>query len=196
MVHSVDIMREKYQEAGMNTTTDNKPKSQHSLFLFFLSGLFLLQIAFAFTIHGDIGPQTDALPGLERPASPVLVGRIDSLINEANIRTAVKVAPEGMFAPATRDYARTPMPSARIDTELSGSDDGGIIVQKNSDRLIEYRIRPGDTLEKISKKLYGSTQHLQALIRLNRITDDRTLQQGALIKAPRAGLLSSIKVNN
>ncbi len=180
----------------MNTIIDDKPKSQHSLFLFFLSGLFLLQIAFAFTIHGDIGPQTDALPGLERPASPVLVGRIDSLINEANIRTAVKVAPEGALAPATREYARNPIPSARIDTEISRSEDAGITVLKNTDRLVQYRIRPGDTLEKISKKLYGSNQQLQILIRLNRITDDRMLQQGALIKAPRAGLLSSVKVKN
>ena len=180
----------------MKSHIENKPKTQHSLFLFFLTGLFLLQIAFAFTIHGDIGPQSDLVPGIERPASPMLVGRIDSLISEANIRTALKVAPEGAFAPASKDYARSNVPDAKIDTDLAQNEEDGICVQLSGDRFVEYRIKSGDTLEKISRKLYRNSHSLQSLIRLNRITDDKTLQQGAMIKAPRAGLLSSIKVNN
>ena len=44
----------------------NKSKTQIGLFLFFLSGLFILQIVFSFTIHGDIGPRTDIIPGIEK----------------------------------------------------------------------------------------------------------------------------------
>ena len=63
----------------MNThKTRTKTKNQFGLFMFFVIGLFMLQIAFAFTIHGDIGPQTNILPCIEKPASPILVGKIDS----------------------------------------------------------------------------------------------------------------------
>ena len=172
-----------------------KSKPQHSLFLFFLTGLFLLQIAFAFTIHGDIGPQADVVPGIERPASPVLEGQIDSIVNEANLRTVVKVAPEGAFAPASRDFSIAAIPNARIAAEAS-TGNGVITVQLCGDRFVEYRIKSGDTLEKISKKLYGNSQFLQSLIRINRITDDRAIRQGDLLKAPKAGLLSSIKIAN
>lgn len=175
----------------MVTQNKGKSKPQHSLFLFFLTGLFLLQIAFAFTIHGDIGPQADVVPGIERPASPVLVGQIDSIVNEANKRTAIRVAPEAAFAPASRDFSIAH--NARIAAETS-TGNGVITVQLCGDRFVEYRIKSGDTLEKISKKLYGNSQFLQSLIRLNRITDDRAIRQGDLLKAPRAGLLNSIKI--
>ena len=177
----------------MASQNKSKSKPQHSLFLFFLAGLFLLQIAFAFTIHGDIGPQTDMVPGIERPASPVLVGQIDSIVNEANMRTALRVAPEAAFAPASRDFVVSAAPAVRIETDAS-SENGVITVQLCGDRFVEYRIKAGDTLEKISKKLYGNSQFLQSLIRLNRITDDRAIRQGELIKAPKAGLLSNIKI--
>ena len=173
--------------------SNGKSKPQHSLFLFFLTGLFLLQIAFAFTIHGDIGPQADVVPGIERPASPVLVGQIDSIVNEASMRTALRVAPEAAFAPASRDFSIAAATNARIAAEASANNNV-VTVQLCGDRFVEYRIKSGDTLEKISKKLYGNNQFLQSLIRLNRITDDRAIKQGELLKAPKAGLLNSIKI--
>ena len=95
-----------FQEVGfMNTPNNiNKSKPQFGLFLFFVVGLFLLQIAFAFTIHGDIGPQTSFLPGIDKPASPILVGRIDSLVSNARAQAPTKVTPEGAFAPATKKH--------------------------------------------------------------------------------------------
>lgn len=176
-------------------TTSCKSKTQFSLFLFFLSGLFLLQIAFAFTIHGDIGPNLQVVPGIEKPAPAILVGRIDSLVGESRLTTPVKVAPEGAFAPATRDFGETDALKASIVTESSIKTDITEVSSLEGDRFVEYRIKSGDTLERISRKLFGSTSMVQPLIRLNRISDEKALRLGATIKAPKAGLLASVNIN-
>ncbi len=178
-----------------NQKTQGKSRTQFGLFLFFLGGLFLLQIAFAFTIHGDIGPHTNLIPGIERPASPVLVGRIDSLISETRLKTPVRVAPEGAFAPASRDFSETAMPVAKIDTEKVKAAAESSIRNLEGDRFAEYTIQAGDTLDKISRKLYGNQQMVQSIVRLNRISDERNLQLGASLKLPRAGLLESVRSN-
>ena len=175
----------------------NKSKTQISLFLFFLSGLFLLQIVFSFTIHGDIGPRSDIIPGIEKPASPVLIGKIDSLIDK-NYKVS-RVAPEGAFAPASRNLvAENVQVSAHIDSHTVES----LEKEKNTlhttdiDRFVEYRIQKGDTLQKISRKLYGNNNMIQPIIRLNRITDERALKLGSTLKVPRTGLVASIKVED
>ncbi|NCB39060.1 MAG: LysM domain-containing protein [Erysipelotrichia bacterium] len=178
-----------------NQKNTSKSKAQFGLFLFFLGGLFLLQIAFAFTIHGDIGPHTDLVPGIEKPASPVLVGRIDSLVSEARLKAPVKVAPEGAFAPASRDFAQNHLPVVKIDTEISADNKKTTVKDVEGERFAEYRIQSGDTLEKISRKLFGTSQMVNSLVRLNRIKDDRSLQMGAVLKVPRNRLLESVKAN-
>jgi len=173
----------------------SKSRAQFGLFLFFLAGLFALQIAFAFTIHGDIGPHTNIVPGIEKPASPILVGRIDSLISNNRLASPVKVTPEGAFAPATRDFSDNKLELARIDTEDSNADHVTEVRQVESDRFVEYRVQSGDTLEKIARKLFGSSQMVQSLVRINRITDERGLRLGSDIKVPRSGLLQTVKIN-
>jgi len=175
-------------------TNKSKSKAQFGLFLFFLAGLFALQIAFAFTIHGDIGPHTSIVPGIEKPASPVLVGRIDSLISSTRLTTPVKVAPEGAFAPATRDFSESGFELARIDTEDSSVERSTRVRAIESERFVEYQVQTGDTLEKIARKLFGSAQMVQSLVRINRITDERGLKTGSAIKVPRSGLLQTVKV--
>lgn len=173
----------------------NKSKTQLGLFLFFLSGLFVLQIVFAFTIHGDIGPRSDIIPGIERPVSPVLVGRVDSIV-EKNFKVS-RVAPEGAFAPASRSLvAEKPVVSAHIDAQTTAM----LEAEKNTlhstsiDRFAEYRVQKGDTLSTIAKKLYGNVNMVQPIVRINRITDERSLLLGSTIKVPRSGLMASIKV--
>ncbi|EKD84121.1 MAG: hypothetical protein ACD_39C00230G0002 [uncultured bacterium] len=173
----------------------NKSRAQFGLFLFFLAGLFALQIAFAFTIHGDIGPHTSVVPGIEKPASPVLVGRIDSLISNTRLTTPVKVSPEGAFAPATRDFNDNHFELARIDTEDSSSERSTKVRGTDSERFVEYQVQCGDTLEKIARKLFGNAQMVQSIVRLNRITDERGLKLGSNIKVPRSGLLQTVKIN-
>ncbi len=175
---------------------NNKSKTQISLFLFFLSGLFLLQIVFAFTTHGDIGPRTDIIPGIEKPASPVLIGKIDSLVDK-NYKVSSVVVPEGAFAPASRNYEPEEIQiSARIDAQTSEAQEA----EKNTlhstaiERFAEYRIQKGDTLQKISKKLYGNNNMVQPIVRINRITDERALNIGSTLKVPRTGLIDSIKI--
>jgi nucleoid-associated protein YgaU len=173
----------------------NKSRTQFGLFLFFLAGLFLLQIAFAFTIHGDIGPHQYVIPGIEKPASPVLIGRIDSLVSEARLKTPVRVAPEGAFAPASREFTDSVLTSGKIfadETQLSKNTAVKLI---DGDRFVEYRIQSGDTLDKISRKLFGNSQMVQSIVRINRIKDERNLQMGSHIKVPRSGLLETVKIN-
>ncbi len=175
----------------------NKSKTQIGLFLFFLSGLFILQIVFSFTIHGDIGPRTDIIPGIEKPASPVLIGKVDSLIDK-NYKVS-RVAPEGAFAPATRNLTTpTYQVSAHIDAKTTDNleKEKNTLHSTNIDRFAEYRIQKGDTLQKISKKLYGNGNMVQPIVRLNRITDEKALKLGSTLKVPRSGLIASIKIED
>ncbi len=175
----------------------NKSKTQIGLFLFFLSGLFILQIIFSFTIHGDIGPRTDIIPGIEKPASPILIGKIDSFVDK-NYKVS-RVAPEGAFAPASRNLtASVPQVSARIDAHTTESleKEKNTLHSTNIDRFAEYRVQKGDTLQKISRKLYGNNNMVQPIVRLNRITSEKALKLGSTLKVPRSGLVASIKIED
>ncbi|NLM18065.1 MAG: LysM peptidoglycan-binding domain-containing protein [Candidatus Riflebacteria bacterium] len=179
----------------MNTNKNQlaaNTKPQKSLFLFFLLGLFVLQIAFAFTIHGDIGNHSDFVPGFDKTASPLLIGQINSCLDPANIKTSSIVAPEGAFAPAektlTASFATEPLPEgAKIDTREA--DDEEELKQAEEDRFVQYEIQPGDTLGKISNKLYGNVNMVVPIIRINRIQNERAIQPGTHLKLPKAGLL-------
>ncbi len=174
----------------------NKSKTQIGLFLFFLSGLFILQIIFSFTIHGDIGPHTDIIPGIEKPASPVLIGKIDSLMDK-NYKVS-RVAPEGAFAPASRNLisSNNLTSTAHIDAQTveNSEKEKNTLHSTNIDRFAEYTIQKGDTLQKISKKLYGNSNMVQPIVRLNRITDEKALKLGSTLKVPRSGLIATIKI--
>lgn len=169
------------------------PASHRGLFLFFVVGLFMLQITFAFTIHGDIGPQSPVVPGIDRPASPLLVGRIDSLINQPCIRQPVRPAPEGAFAPAARNIPPEPVavaPKTAPDTqELAKAPAARNVQIQEKGRYLEYTIERGDTLDMISTKLYGNTRMTGAIVRLNRIRDEKALRLGERLLVPRTGLV-------
>lgn len=182
----------------------SKSKTQLGLFLFFLSGLFVLQIVFACTIHGDIGPHSDVIPGLSRPASPNLIGRMDSIIDKNNFKVS-KVVPEGAFAPATRGIEQETLAavnkvvaSAKIDSQTVEQLEAekNVVHSTSIDRFAEYRVQKGDTLQKISKKLYGNYNMVQPLVRINRISSEKGLQLGSCIKVPRSGLVASIKIED
>lgn len=174
----------------------SKSKTQLGLFLFFLSGLFVLQIVFAFTIHGDIGPRNEIIPGIEKPASPVLIGKVDSLINQKSFKVS-RVAPEGALAPASRLSENENLQvAARIDSQTTAmlEKENNTLHSASIDRFAEYRIQKGDTLQKISRKLYGNHNMVQPIVRLNRITNERSLKLGSTLKVPRSGLIASIKI--
>lgn len=175
----------------MNARSDSRKNvSNKGIFLVFVVGLFLLQIAFAFTIHGDIGPQAPTVPGVEHQAPPLLVGRIDSLIGRPTIRKPVSPAPEAIMAPAVREkfFECNPKTDAVTDSE------SGKAIPKlhdNGDRYLQYMIVKGDTLAGISKRLYGSSKMISALVRVNRIQNDRNLRPGGMLLVPRSGLISN-----
>lgn len=179
-------------------TANATPKRQSSprgLFLCFVLGLFLLQIAFAFTIHGDIGPQTHLVPGLDRPASPVLLGRIDALVSQPCLQKPVRPAPEAVMAPAS-PYVPTTAKADAAAAQLPEPTPGRQTISQGASRFLTYTVRKGDTLADIARKLYGTTSMQASLVRLNRIQDERRLRLGQVLKIPRAGLLSTASSEN
>ena len=171
-----------------------KVSSQHGLFLFFVLGLFMLQVAFAFTIHGDIGPGSVLTPGIDRPASPALVGRIDSLVTatppipKTPSAAVVNVVPQVAAVPVKAVPVATVVP-AKVSQPLQTGQTGNELKSTVGGRYLEYTISRGDTLDSISRKLYGSTHMVTALVRLNRLTDDRGLRCGETLRVPRVGLM-------
>lgn len=172
----------------------NKSRRRFGLFLFFLAGLFALQIAFAFTTHGDIGPHRDIVPGVEQEATPVLIGRIDNIINDLSVTAPVKVVPEAALAPAVRYCRVLERVDAKIDAELLSEEKALTVKKTNGERFAQYRVCRGDTLEKISIKLFGSKRMVSPLVRINRITNEKALRLGSVIKVPCTGLLAEVKV--
>ncbi len=175
----------------MSMQQDVEKKSSHKgLFLIFTMGLFFLQIAFAFTIHGDIGPQTQINPGVEPIAAPVLIGRIDSLITPPAVRQPVKPLPEGVLAPAT-----PPQPVAVIQKKAERPSTRSLpkkpLLDDKGGRYFEYTIARGDTLQSISKSLFGSSRMIPAIVRLNRIKDERNLKCGTRLLIPRLNLANA-----
>ena len=168
-----------------------RPTQQRGLFLFFVVGLFLLQIAFAYTIHGDIGPQFPVPSGLERSAPEALLGHIDTLLScEPPAKPACRPRPETAPAAANRKVIDGVSPVSALakpaKTILTPSYDG------NSGRFAEYLIEKGDTLDSIARKLYGNSLMVVPLVRLNRIKDYKGLQLGNKLMIPRLGLKSTV----
>ena len=152
------------------TPIKSKPASNKGVFLFFVVGLFMLQIVFAFTIHGDIGPQTAIVPKIQQAAAPILVGKIDSIISpSALISKPNHPAPIAAMAPVSKKVLATPL-----------KDVGG--------NYKHYVITRGDTLDSISQKLYGSKKMVSALVRLNRLQNEKQLRCGDNLRIPRQGL--------
>ncbi|HNV70975.1 MAG TPA: LysM peptidoglycan-binding domain-containing protein [Candidatus Ozemobacteraceae bacterium] len=157
---------------------ETKEKNR-GMFLFFLSGMFLLQIVFAFTIHGDIGPQAALNTSCQAPASPLLMGRIDTILSAPNQTETARMHPMPISeAPApvvkprevlAREQATLHQPTSPV----------------NQGRFAEYTVQRGDTLERISRKLCGTTSLVSALVRLNRLSNERGLQCGARLRVPR-----------
>ncbi len=167
----------------------SRPAQQRGLFLFFVVGLFLLQIAFACTIHGDIGPQYPHPSGLERTAPEALIGHIDSLLAPPAPRAVPKPRPDAAPAEASRhllEPAAGTMAGVQPPPPLRGP-----LAPEAGSRFAEYTIGKGDTLDSISRKLYGNTRMVVHLVRLNRIRDDKNLRAGDRLLLPRAGLLTA-----
>lgn len=184
----------------MNTPhVPSRPAPQRGLFLFFVVGLFLLQIAFAYTIHGDIGPQFPHPSGLERTAPEALMGHIDTLLAPTpTARTPLRPRPETAPAAASRKILDGPA----LTTAPAAGQPGPVQAprlhdpaQEQAGRFVFYTIGRGDTLESISRKLYGSGRMVVHLVRLNRIRDEKALQQGDRLLVPRAGLLRPLSAD-
>lgn len=171
----------------MNTSLNfGKSSAPKGVFLFFVVGLFLLQIVFAFTIHGDIGPQSPIPPELGQTTPPVLIGKIDSILASQAVYKPVRPAPEAVLAPASRkiiDPVATPLSLSRAGQKKSP-------IREMGGRYLEYTIQAGDNLEAISKKLYGNSKMVTALVRLNRLNNEKGLRCGWNLRVPRQGLLA------
>ncbi|MBI1189566.1 MAG: LysM peptidoglycan-binding domain-containing protein [Tepidisphaera sp.] len=52
-------------------------------------------------------------------------------------------------------------------------------------QFIEHTVRPSETLSSISSKYFGSTSHVEAILRANPYLDPRRLRPGRVIKIPK-----------
>ncbi len=173
------------------------------LFLFFLMGLFLLQVVFAFTIHGDIGPRELNAGTGSRVAAPVLVGHIDAILNgraPSGLRTVAvggHPTPVPGLAPAKLDLTppvatlveKTPIQPTTTATQAGPHTFAS--ATPTGSRFHDYTVRPGDTLQSISRRFYGSTHMVVPLVRINRLQSERGLHVGQTLRLPRKGMKSS-----
>jgi nucleoid-associated protein YgaU len=163
--------------------------SNKGVFLFFVVGLFMLQIIFAFTIHGDIGPQTPAIPEAQQTTNPVLIGRIDAVLGrQTAVQKPVHPAPEAVMAPAIRPSIEPARMTVQASTPAQTPARKQPALKDAGTRYLEYTVVKGDTLDGISKKLYGNTRMVTALVRVNRLQDEKGLKIGNNLLVPRLGL--------
>lgn len=156
-----------------------KTSSNKGVFLFFVSGLFLLQIIFAFTIHGDIGPQYPTKSLNPPESSKLLLGKIETIVK------AKRIQPIEAIAPASKKIMENPI----VPVEKAGNKLLDPKLRESGGRFLEYVINRGDSLNSIAYKLYKDQKMITVLARVNRITNERSLRCGQVLRIPRQGLL-------
>ena len=167
---------------------NGKRKTSHQgAFLFFVVGLFLLQVIFAFTIHGDIGPQIQTAPTSFSTSPQALLSRMETIIEtKAPERARIAVQPQAAPAPALKaDFSEIESPESLIQHPKPSPS-----LRENGGRYLEYVVNSGDSLHSISRKLYGKKDMVTVLTRINRIADERGLRTGQRLRVPRQGLIS------
>jgi hypothetical protein len=171
----------------MKAKSGFRKTSHQGAFLFFVVGLFLLQVIFAFTIHGDIGPQFPRGSGAFTSSSQALLGKMETIIETtAPERTRLTLQPQAAQAPAVRaDFSRPPAVEA-IPSQVQKK---GLELRETGNRYYEYVVHSGDSLHSISRRLYGKRNMVTVLARLNRIADEKGLRTGQVLRVPRQGLI-------
>ena len=171
----------------MKTKTTPKAPANKGVFLFFVMGLFLLQVMFAFTIHGDIGPQFQPAADQFSPSAQTLLGKMETIIETTPVRSSVSAlpqsAPAGAIKPSLELGVTAQAPAAKSAAVAPSEESGS--------RFFEYTVHQGDSLHTISRKLYGRSGMSTALARLNRISDEKALRCGQVLRVPRQGLLAN-----
>lgn len=187
---------------------------RHGLFLFFLIGLFVLQVIFAYTTHGDIGPrELDAgaevrtvpnalleqvstalaappAPGsrpIARPFGPSFTVAPD-LTGPVPATSRATAGPDRMGAVTGFTVAPIGTAARLVRTPRAAAVAGRIDEKVGNARFYDYRIQAGDTLATISRRFYGTQGMVPLLVRLNRLQSERGLQIGQILRLPRRGL--------
>jgi len=161
----------------------SNPAAHKGVFVFFVLGLFFFQVIFAFTIHGDIGPQTPLFPDIQQATPQVVIGKVDGILKLPQIQQPCRPKPEGVMAPASKTITDT-QKSAKNQTNAPAKPDLRNLTDEG-DRYLSYKVLPGDNLAKISRKICGNNTLVSPLVRLNRIKDEKSLRCGQIIQIPR-----------
>lgn len=72
----------------------------------------------------------------------------------------------------------------KIDKFISGLESGKDSINKNSDNIIKYQIKPGDTLRKLALFYYNDEGKYNELIRYNNLKDENDISVGQIIEIP------------
>ncbi|MBI3038686.1 LysM peptidoglycan-binding domain-containing protein [bacterium] len=182
----MDDRWEKIEKPNQSNGQSNGQSTGQSngLFLFFVIGLFVLQTIFAFRIHGDIGPAVASSKSVDRPASPLLIGRIETLVDGSSQVLGKKATSEPSKTFPRKNFANSKILS-KIPAPQKKTVNVSPNIQDTGKRFLEYKISKGDTLRTISKKIFGNTRMVPALVRINRVTDPGNLQCGSSLLIPR-----------
>ena len=103
-----------------------------------------------------------------------------SLETNAEVTENIEVIPED----TDQNQEETQTPDTNTTTETGqGSDESAVSTMQEMSEDI-YIVQKGDTLAKISKKVYGDTTHVDAICRMNGLTDGNLIFIGQKILLP------------
>ena len=98
----------------------------------------------------------------------------------AEVTENIEVIPED----TDQNQEETQAPDTNTTTETGqGSDESAVSTMQEMSEDI-YIVQKGDTLAKISKKVYGDTTHVDAICRMNGLTDGNLIFIGQKILLP------------
>ena len=145
--------------------------------------LVIAVLAIGVTTVNNYGKMQDVQTSLEQMKEMAVSNNKednDSVEANAEVTENIEVTPEE----PEQNQAETQIPDTNTTSETGqGSDETAVsTVQEMSEDI--YIVQKGDTLAKISKKVYGDTGHVDAICRMNGLSDGNLIFIGQKILLP------------
>ena len=145
--------------------------------------LVIAVLAIGVTTVNNYGKMQDVQTSLERMKE---MADLDNKEDDSSLETNAEVTENIEVIPEDTDQNQeeTQTPDTNTDAETGqGSDESAVSTMQEMSEDI-YIVQKGDTLAKISKKVYGDTSHVDAICRMNGLTDGNLIFIGQKILLP------------
>ena len=145
--------------------------------------LVIAVLAIGVTTVNNYGKMKDVQTSLERMKE---MADLDNKEDDSSLETNAEVTENIEVIPEDTDQNQeeTQTPDTNTTTETGqGSDESAVSTMQEMSEDI-YIVQKGDTLAKISKKVYGDTSHVDAICRMNGLTDGNLIFIGQKILLP------------